>query len=102
MTDHNLEVGAIVDLDIDGRSVTGGLESDGSIWADIGKEAALVPRCLPLSPHHKSTWSTKLHNEAENTTNHIVDTLGSDRKNKGKQGANAKEAPHRERPGGIS
>lgn len=49
MTDHDLKIGAIVDLDICGRGCTGGLERDrGACPADVGEETTPIPRCLPL------------------------------------------------------
>lgn len=51
MTDHGLEVSAVVDLYIDGGSSTGGCECDRSTRADVGEERASIPRCLPLRNH---------------------------------------------------
>jgi hypothetical protein len=50
MTNHDLKVGVIIDLDIGGCGCAGVLESDrgGGVRADVGEEAAPVPRCLPL------------------------------------------------------
>ena len=48
MTDHDLEIGVIVDLDINSCGSAGGRESDGSTRGDAGEEMAFVPRRLPL------------------------------------------------------
>jgi len=48
MTDHKLEVGIIVDLDIYRGSSAGDPKRDGSTWIDVGEETVSVPRCLPL------------------------------------------------------
>ena len=48
MTDHNLKVCVIVNLDIGGCGCTGGLEGDRSVCSDVAEETAPVPRCLPL------------------------------------------------------
>ena len=49
MAGHDLEVGTIVDLDIDRCSSPRGRERDRSLWANIGEETVSVPRCLPLA-----------------------------------------------------
>ena len=51
MTGHDLEVGAVIDLDIGGGGSTRRLESDRSTWADVVEELTLVPRRLPLGSH---------------------------------------------------
>lgn len=48
MTGHNLEIGVVVDLDIDGSGCTGGLEVDSTARTDVAEEASPVPRRLPL------------------------------------------------------
>ena len=48
MTDHGLEIGAVIDLDISSSGSAGVRESDGSARGDAGKETAFVPRRLPL------------------------------------------------------
>lgn len=48
MPGHDLKVGIIVDLDIGGSNSPGSLEIYGGVYADVGEEAALIPRCLPL------------------------------------------------------
>jgi hypothetical protein len=75
MTDHGLEVGVIANLDIDGGGGARGLESDRIVCAEVGKEIALVPRCLPLGLHRQQTWSTNPKGEAKNATYHIPDAL---------------------------
>jgi hypothetical protein len=45
---HDLEVGVVVDLDIDRGSSPGGGERDRTPWANTSEEAVSVPRCLPL------------------------------------------------------
>ena len=48
MASHDLEVGVIVDLDVDGGSIARGRERDRSTWTNIREETVSVPRCLPL------------------------------------------------------
>lgn len=56
MPGHDLKVGIVVDLDIGRRNCPGGLKIDGSVYADVGEEAALIPRCLPLGLHRQRMW----------------------------------------------
>lgn len=53
MTDHDLEVSGIVDLDIGSCRCTRGPEDDRATWADVAKEATPIPGCLPLGSHRE-------------------------------------------------
>lgn len=48
MADHGLEVGIIVDLDIDWGGGGGGRESDRIARGNASEETVPVPGCLPL------------------------------------------------------
>lgn len=92
MTDHDLKVGVIVDLDIGRCGCARGLESN--TCDDVVKEVIPVPRCLPLGPHFESG---KRKREAGGTTYNIKDSLWSHRQNEGKQSASDKGVSHCER-----
>ena len=48
MTNHDLKVGVVVDLNVCGRIGSGGLEVYGCTCGDIVEKAVFIPRCLPL------------------------------------------------------
>jgi len=48
MTDHGLEIGGVVDFDINSGGIAGSRESDRGTRGDAGEETASVPRRLPL------------------------------------------------------
>ena len=85
MAGHDLEVGVIVDLDIDRGSSPGGREHDRSRRANICEETVPVPRCLPLVLISSAIVSDEA--QERDVTYHITDTLRCDRQDVGSQGA---------------
>ena len=88
MTDHGLEIGAVIDLYIHRGSSTGGREIDGSVWANVGEEVVFVPRCLPLGITSSATRLTRPRSKVSCATYHIPDTLRGDRQRAGEQATN--------------
>ena len=84
MAGHDLEVGAIVDLDVGRSSGPGGRKHDRSLWANICEETISVPCCLPLGFISSAIASDE---PKRRDTYHITDALRCDREDVDNQGA---------------